>query len=496
MTTNSDAAKSAGKRELRFIAPEAHILVVDDNEINRKIMKGLLEPTQIQIDTVCNGREAVELVRKNRYDLVFMDYIMPVMDGIEAAKKIRSLDDDYYRNLPVVAMSSNEPRRTRKLVLGEELDDFVSKPFALGEVLQCILKWLPAGLVTIIDPDRETEGMILIVDDDEITIKAVTEMLQDQYIVLGARSGHEAFALLDRNVPDLILLDVYMPDLDGHAVITRLKGNERYKDIPVIFLTSDANENTEVQALREGAIDYIRKPLRRDVALQRIRRILELSYLEKNLQKEVEKQTKVAEERRRKMEKVSWQMVHALANTIDAKDANTNGHSTRVAEYAVMIARRMGYTGEKLEQLQYAALLHDIGKIGIPSKIINKPSFLTDEEFDIIKTHPAIGANILREISEIPEIEVGARWHHERYDGKGYPDHIRGEEIPEIARIIGVADAYDAMTSKRSYKDILPQNVVCRELREGKGSQFDPEIAEIMLEIMKEDTDYNLREKE
>jgi putative two-component system response regulator len=194
------------------------------------------------------------------------------------------------------------------------------------------------------------------------------------------------------------------------------------------------------------------------------------------------------------MERLSLQMVHALANTIDAKDSYTNGHSTRVAKYSVMIAERLGYSGEKLERLRYAALLHDIGKIGIPKEIINKTSKLTDEEYEVIKTHPVIGSNILKEITEIPDISIGARWHHERYDGRGYPDHLAGDEIPKLARIIGVADAYDAMTSKRSYRDVLAQNIVYGEVEKGKGTQFDPDIADIMLELIKEDTEYVMHE--
>jgi putative nucleotidyltransferase with HDIG domain len=212
------------------------------------------------------------------------------------------------------------------------------------------------------------------------------------------------------------------------------------------------------------------------------------------LEDEVEKQTYMAEERRKSMERLSLQMVHALANTIDAKDSYTNGHSTRVAKYSVMIAERLGYSGEKLERLRYAALLHDIGKIGIPKEIINKTSKLTDEEYEVIKTHPVIGSNILKEITEIPDISIGARWHHERYDGRGYPDHLAGDEIPKLARIIGVADAYDAMTSKRSYRDVLAQNIVYGEVEKGKGTQFDPDIADIMLELIKEDTEYVMHE--
>ncbi|MBQ4069561.1 MAG: HD-GYP domain-containing protein [Lachnospiraceae bacterium] len=202
----------------------------------------------------------------------------------------------------------------------------------------------------------------------------------------------------------------------------------------------------------------------------------------------------IAESRRESGERLTIQMVKALANTIDAKDSYTNGHSTRVAEYSVMIAKRMGYIGEKLEHLYYAAVLHDIGKIGVPREIINKPSRLTDEEYAMIKSHPVTGSNILKEVTEIPDISIGAKYHHERYDGKGYPDGLSGTDIPEIARIIGVADAYDAMTSKRSYRDTLEQEVVRKEIINGKGTQFDPEIAEVMLELIDEDMEYRMHE--
>lgn len=341
---------------------------------------------------------------------------------------------------------------------------------------------------------EQAPPLILIVDDDEISSKAVMGMLQDTYCVISAKSGEEAFGLLEEQIPDLVLLDVHMPDMDGHDVLRNIKKNPDYADIPVIFLTSDEDERTEIQGLDEGAIDFLRKPFQKAVARQRIRRILELSYLQKNLKSEVERQTNVAERRRQRVERMALQMVQTLANTIDAKDSYTNGHSTRVARYSVLLAERMGYSGERLEQLQFAALLHDIGKIGIPNEIINKPSRLTDEEYQIIKTHPVIGGNILREISEIPDIAIGARWHHERYDGKGYPDGLKGEEIPEIARIIGVADAYDAMTSKRSYRDVLPQEIVAGEIEKGKGGQFDPQIAEIMLELIRKDINYQMHE--
>ncbi len=194
------------------------------------------------------------------------------------------------------------------------------------------------------------------------------------------------------------------------------------------------------------------------------------------------------------MRRMVMQSTSALAAAIDAKDRYTHGHSRRVAEYSEMIAEISGKPDNECRDIYLAGLLHDVGKIGIPDEIINKNGRLTDEEFAVIKTHPAIGAEILKKINIAPYISIGAHYHHERYDGSGYPEGLKGEEIPEIARIIAVADAYDAMTSKRSYRDALPQEVVRAEIEKGKGTQFDPVFAEIMLELMDKDTDYRLQQ--
>ena len=190
------------------------------------------------------------------------------------------------------------------------------------------------------------------------------------------------------------------------------------------------------------------------------------------------------------------QIVTALSGAIDAKDTYTNGHSTRVAEYSGEIAKRAGFAPKMQNDIYMMGLLHDVGKIGIPDSIINKPAKLTDEEYGVIKNHSAMGAKILENITEFPRLTVGARWHHERYDGKGYPDGIAGEEIPQEARIIAVADAYDAMSSRRSYRDVLAQEIVREEMEKGKGTQFDPVYAEIMLKMIEEDTGYQMREKQ
>ena len=188
------------------------------------------------------------------------------------------------------------------------------------------------------------------------------------------------------------------------------------------------------------------------------------------------------------------QTAEALASAIDAKDPYTNGHSRRVAEYSLKIAESVGKPEEECERVYFAALLHDVGKIGVPSSIINKKGRLSDEEFEQIKRHPVLGGQILSTIKQSPWLSIGARYHHERYGGRGYPEGIEGEEIPEIARIIAVADAYDAMTSNRSYRNAIPQHIVREELVKGSGTQFDPEFAKAMLHMIDIDTEYRMQE--
>ncbi|MBQ4241976.1 MAG: HD-GYP domain-containing protein [Lachnospiraceae bacterium] len=240
-------------------------------------------------------------------------------------------------------------------------------------------------------------------------------------------------------------------------------------------------------------MDFIRKPFVMQVALQRINHVLELKHLQDSMQEEVDRKTEAITENNRKIQNLSKQVILALAGTIDAKDPYTKGHSSRVADYALEIAKRMDKSEREQMEIYSIALLHDVGKIGIPLSIINKPGKLTPEEYEEIKSHTVRGYDILKTISEMPELSIGARWHHERYDGNGYPDRKAGKDIPEVARIICVADCYDAMSSNRSYRKALPQQMVRSEIDSCRGTQFDPDIAKIMLKMIDEDTDYKMR---
>ena len=343
------------------------------------------------------------------------------------------------------------------------------------------------------DKPKTGEGdklWVTIVDDDIKNLKIAERILSKNDIsVTALTSGNELLEFVKTNRPDLILLDINMPGMDGFETITKLREEEtEIADIPVVFLTAENDIDAEKRALSLGAKDFIRKPFIPEILTLRVKQIAELLRLQKHLADEVERKTK-------ENEQLFLNVVRSLAGAIDAKDTYTNGHSSRVAEYSKEIARRYGYSMKEQSDIFIIGLLHDVGKIGVPDSVINKPGALSDEEFEYIKRHPVIGSQILKNINEMPKLSIGARWHHERYDGSGYPDGLAGEEIPEEARIIAVADAYDAMSSNRSYRNSMPQEKIRLEIERGSGTQFDPRFAEIMLKMIDEDKSYTMRER-
>ena len=457
------------------------ILVIDDDIVNLKIAEHVLEK---EYTVVCakSGFEGIDILKSDNIDLVLLDLYMPDMSGMDVLTKIR--EDESISGVKVVILTSSGMKTdvTEAIRLGAL--DFIKKPFFPNEFLERIKRVLQIA----------KKDNILVVDDDKMNLAIVHKMLGIRYDVTCVSSGMDAISYLNNNVPDMILLDLHMPEMNGLEVLEKIREQDNLSDIPVVFLTADNDRKTEIDIFKAGAMDFIQKPFIAEVVIQRISRILELYHYQKSLQQEVDRKTAELRESNRKVTNVLSQMIMALGSAIDAKDAYTNGHSERVARYSGELARRMGKSTQEINDIYYIGLLHDIGKIGIPDYIINKAGKLTEEEYELIKNHPNIGAEILSSITEMPGISFGAHWHHERFDGKGYPDGLAGEDIPEVARIICVADAYDTMTSKRVYRDVLPQKVARDEILKGRGTQFDPVIADYMLEMIDEDTDYQLHE--
>lgn len=321
--------------------------------------------------------------------------------------------------------------------------------------------------------------IILIVDDDRLTLSTAQNLLGDKYKVVAVNSAKQAYKYLDRHVPDLILLDINMPEISGFDFMKTLQADAHWCKIPVIFLTADRSSETEVECFRMRACDFITKPFEPQIMLSRINSTLELDGYRRDLQRRLDEKTK-------EMERITIQAIMTVANTVDAKDDYTKGHSMRVAAYSEILAQRLGWSEEEIQNIYYVAMLHDVGKIGVPDAVLNKPFKLTDVEFRLIKGHTIMGAEILKDFKMFPNVNVGAKYHHERYDGKGYPEGLKGESIPLIARVIGLVDSYDAMTSNRVYRRRLKDDFVMEELRKGRGTQWDPELVDIFIELIEE----------
>lgn len=490
----NEANETAGTYREMFHAPDARILVVDDTEINLTVIESLLKQTRIRIDTALSGRRALDLAAVNDYDVVFIDHMMSDMDGIEMLRRMRKLEKN--QETPAVALTANAVSGARQMYMDAGFNDYLSKPVEGARLERMLLRYIPDEKVdrdVIRTEEDKTPAAserygILVVDDDESVCTLVRSIMENEYDVRVCGLGREVHSMAKEFAPDLIILDIHLPDANGFTVMQELKEDELTGRIPVLLLTGDNDTVTEENGFKSGAADYIRKPFVPDVLKQRVRRVIALHRYQQTIEKEVDHQT-------RKAKRLSREMMLALSKTVDTKDHYTDGHSRRVAAICAELARRLGKSGREQVEMYEIGLLHDIGKIGVHEDIIHKNSKLSDDEFLEIKEHTVKGFEILKEIDEMPNLREGARWHHERYDGKGYPDGLAGDEIPESARITCVADVYDAMTSTRTYSVPKSQADVRAEFVRCKGMIFDPVIADVMIAMIDEDKDFLMNEK-
>ena len=346
------------------------------------------------------------------------------------------------------------------------------------------------------DGDGIMQKTIFVVDDNDINLSVAESALEDQYRVMTLPSAAKMFALLEKvPPPDLILLDIEMPEMDGFEALLRLKGNSAHAGIPVIFLTSMTDAEVEVRGFQLGVIDFITKPFSAPVLLNRIKTHLDIDT--------------VIRERTAQLENLKNGIVFVLADMVENRDQGTGGHVERTTRYIEILVKAMMNNNEyanairfmDIESLISSARLHDVGKISISDLILNKPDKLTDEEFEKMKTHTMEGERIIDQIvSRTDNVEFlrNARSftnaHHERWDGKGYPYGLKGDEIPMQGRIMAIADVYDALISERPYKKPFTHEEACKIIKDGAGTQFDPALVEIFLSV--EGSFAQLNEKE
>jgi len=327
------------------------------------------------------------------------------------------------------------------------------------------------------------DALLLVIDDNPEFLKLMKTLLKDEYDLILSTSAEEGLSILADKNPDLVLCDVQMPGMDGFTFANKVKEDENTKHIPIILVTALSGSEMVSEGIQAGGDDYISKPFDSIELKARIRSLLRIRDIEAELALANRNLNIRASDLMKRQHSLFLSTVKSLASAIDAKDEYTRNHSTRVTEFTLKIAKNMGLSEKELESLELASLLHDIGKIAVPEHILNKPGKLTDEEYDSIKAHPERGEIILEPVLELKEIGKIVRSHHEKYDGTGYPDGLKGSEIPLGSRIMGIADAYDSIVSKRPYRDASSHRRAVKEIIRCSGTQFDPEVVEHFLDV-------------
>jgi len=350
----------------------------------------------------------------------------------------------------------------------------------------------------------DEKNSILVVDDVPDNLTLMSNLLREDYKVRVANSGERALAIAgSRTPPDLILLDIMMPEMDGYEVCQRLKNDPATQHIPIIFLTAKAEVGDETHGLELGAVDYITKPISPPILLARVKTHLAMKLVQdflrdKNafLEAEVKKRTQ-------ELEAIQDVTVHTLASLAETRDKETGNHIRRTQYYVKLLAEKLRKhprfspvldDDRTIERLFKSAPLHDIGKVGIPDHILLKPGKLDPEEFEVMKSHAILGRDAIMQAEQelgvtIPFLQFAkeiAFSHQEKWDGSGYPQGLVGEAIPVSARLMALADVYDALISKRIYKSAIPTDKAVEIILEGKGKHFDPDVVEAFLELQDE----------
>ncbi len=334
---------------------------------------------------------------------------------------------------------------------------------------------------------------ILVVDDEERNLRLMKALLIPLgYEVILTLDGEEALEKVREIPPDMILLDVMMPTMDGFEVSRRLKGDAETAIIPIVMVTALREVEDRVKALEAGADDFISKPVEKTELKARVQSLLKVKAYndhmrdyQKELEAEVSKRTNQLRKAFEKIRASSLETIYRLSRAAEHKDKDTGSHILRMSHYSASVARKMGLNEKNVEAILYASPMHDVGKIGTPDRILLKPGKLDKDEWEIMKQHTTNGAKILESSAHgfIKLGEVIALTHHEKWDGSGYPKGLKGSIIPLAGRIVAVADVFDALTSKRPYKEPFSSEKSYSIIKEGRGNHFDPDIVDALFAV-------------
>jgi len=442
---------------------KTRILLVDDSAMIRKFMIKVLAPLDATIIEASDGQEGLNLAFENPFDLYITDIDMPNVDGIEFCQRLKR--DPERRGTPVIMVSSMDS------------DEDIDRGFQAGASIYISKSEVQQRLC---DSAREVlskssirqKQVIAVVDDSKIIRQIVeTGLSQSGFQVITAENGKKGLALVRDKMPDLILSDIDMPEMNGFAFCEAVHADSKLTPIPFVVMSTNSDRGHMKRMLEYGAASYIVKPFNIDQLVILVEKILSDHFM------------LILKERERLDAERSMMLasITSLISALEARDSYTRGHSEAVAEIVSGMVSLTGASDKEVERATIGGRLHDIGKIGIRDSVLLKAGRLTEEEFDQIKQHPSIGANILKSIPSLADTVSIVLSHHERLDGKGYPQQLKGNQIPLWARMTAVADTYHALTSDRPYRKGMPHDKAFQIIEDVKGSQLCPDCVALFL---------------
>ena len=444
-----------------------NVLVVDDSAVIRRSLAKLLRDLGANVTLACDGLQALETAREGCFDLVITDVEMPNMDGFGLCINLKK--EEKTRKTPVVILSSLDSEKDIEKGFRVGAAAYVSKSEALNELPDILDKVVQKA-------EFHRSRKILVVDDSSTIRSVVVKALENAgFQVLSAENGLQALDVMKKVRPDLILSDIEMPVMSGIDLCRTVHKNENLSAIPYVVMSTQNDRAIMRRMLQWGAIAYLTKPFNVEQLVITIERLLSNHFL--LLLKEKER---LDTERNMLLASIT-----SLIEALEARDPYTRGHSESVAEIVAGMAGLMGKNIEEIEMLRIAGRLHDLGKIGVPDSILLKPGRLTDEEYAIIKQHPVAGATIFAPIKTLKEIIPVILYHHERFDGKGYPEGLAGSRIPLWARVTAVADTYHALTSDRPYRKGMDEAKAFQILWDVRGTQLCPDCVDLFFRHIK-----------
>ncbi|MGK7345288.1 MAG: response regulator [Candidatus Nitrospinota bacterium M3_3B_026] len=461
------------------------VLVIDDNQISRRILEEELASAGMNVIMANSAEHGMDLAHSHIPDMITLDLAIDGVGGLELISRLKSSEKT--SRIPLIVITGAGSQKGMEKALNAGAVAVFRKPFPCGKLGMFVNKRLASSAA------RTRRRRILLVEDSE-TIRAITKYLLERkgHDVLEASDGVEGWEALQKGAADIdmVVTDINMPNMDGRRLVEKIRKEDRFQFIPIIISTTISEKENIKLLLNMGADDYIVKPFSSEEFIARIQSHLrvkslyeELGRVNQKLAQFNETLEKRVRERTTQLREANLDAIYSLALAAEAKDDATGNHVHRIQRYCQALALKLGISDTEAEEIGYSSIMHDVGKIAVPDEILKKPGKFTPGEFETMKAHTVNGEKILPSKPFFAMARRIARGHHEKWDGSGYPDGLAGEDIPLCARITAVADVFDALISKRSYKDEWPIDKAMAEMKRCSGSHFDPSVVDAMFEL-------------